>query len=116
MSVSMTSTSESALTQVPFFRYSHLFSQYRAETLAAMVDVMERGAFILQKDCADFERRIERFINIKHAVGVANGTDGLIIALRAAGVQQGDEVIVPSHTYVASAASIHFVGAMPVLV
>ena len=112
----MTSTSESVLTQIPFFRYSHLFNQYRDETLAAMIDVMERGAFILQKDCAEFERSIERFLGVKHAVGVANGTDGLIIALRAAGVKQGDEVIVPSHTYVASAASIHFVGAVPVLV
>lgn len=112
----MTSTSESVLTQIPFFRYSHLFDQYRDETLAAMIDVMERGAFILQKDCAEFERGIERFLSVKHAVGVANGTDGLIIALRAAGVQPGDEVIVPSHTYVASAAAIHFVGATPVLV
>ena len=112
----MTSTSETVLTQIPFFRYPHLFNQYREETLAAMIDVMERGAFILQKDCVEFERGIERFLGVKHAVGVANGTDGLIIALRAAGVKQGDEVIVPSHTYVASAASIHFVGAVPVLV
>ena len=81
-----------------------------------MIGVMERGAFILQKDCADFERGIEQFLNVEHAIGVANGTDGLIIALRASGVQPGDEVIVPSHTYVASAASIHFVGATPVLV
>src|SRR5207302_10153502 len=88
--IPMTSTSESVLTQIPFFRYSHLFNQYRNETVAAMIDVMERGAFILQKDCADFERSIERFLNVKHAVGVANGTDGLIIALRASGVQLGD--------------------------
>jgi dTDP-4-amino-4,6-dideoxygalactose transaminase len=114
--LAISSTSESVLTQIPFFRYSHLFDQYRDETLAAMIDVMERGAFILQKDCSDFERGIERFLNVQHAIGVANGTDGLIIALRASGVQPGDEVIVPSHTYVASAASIHFVGATPVLV
>jgi dTDP-4-amino-4,6-dideoxygalactose transaminase len=63
-----------------------------------------------------FEEGIEHFLGVKHAWGVANGTDGLIIALRATGVKPGDEVIVPSHTYVASAASIHFAGATPVLV
>jgi dTDP-4-amino-4,6-dideoxygalactose transaminase len=101
---------------IPFFRYPHLFSQYREETLSALIDVMERGAYILQKDLATFEEGIERFLGVKHAWGVANGTDGLVLALRAAGVEPGDEVIVPSHTYVASAAAIHFVGATPVLV
>jgi dTDP-4-amino-4,6-dideoxygalactose transaminase len=102
--------------QIPFFRYPHLFNQYRDETMAAMVDVMERGAFILQKEVSEFESSIQKMIRVPHAIAVANGTDGLIIALRAAGVKPGDEVIVPSHTYVASAASIHFVGATPVLV
>lgn len=102
--------------QIPFFRYPHLFGQYREETLKAVVDVMDRGAFILQQDLVEFERGIQDFMDVRHAIGVANGTDGLIIALRAAGIGPGDEVIVPSHTYVASAASIHFVGATPVLV
>jgi len=64
----------------------------------------------------EFETAIANFTGAKHALGVANGTDALIIALRAAGIGPGDEVIVPSHTYVASAASIHFAGAVPVLV
>jgi dTDP-4-amino-4,6-dideoxygalactose transaminase len=101
---------------IPFFRYPHLFNQYREETLAALIDVMERGAYILQKDLSTFEDGIERFLGVKHAWGVANGTDGLVLALRASGVEPGDEVIVPSHTYVASAAAIHFVGATPVFV
>ncbi len=112
----MPSISQSVATRIPFFRYSHLLNQYRDETLAAVMDVMERGAFILQGDLAEFELSIQTFLETRHAIGVANGTDGLIIALRAAGVLPGDEVIVPSHTYVASAASIHFVGATPVLV
>ena len=101
---------------IPFFRYPHLFQQQRDEILQAVVNVMERGAYILQSDLRDFEAALEQFLGVHHAVGVANGTDGLIIALRASGVRAGDEVIVPSHTYVASAASIHFVGATPVLV
>ncbi len=102
--------------QIPFFRYPHLFAPQRDEILAAVTDVMERGAYILQQDLRDFENRLARFIGARDAIGVANGTDGLIIALRAAGIRPGDEVIVPSHTYVASAASVHFVGATPVLV
>jgi dTDP-4-amino-4,6-dideoxygalactose transaminase len=102
--------------QIPFFRYPHLFRQQRAEILQAVTDVMERGAFILQSDLQELEAGLQRFLGVKHAWGVANGTDGLIIALRATGVGPGDEVIVPSHTYVASVASIHFAGATPVLV
>jgi len=81
-----------------------------------MIAVMERGAFILQTDLVEFETSLAGFLGSAHAVGVANGTDGLIIALRAVGIGPGDEVIVPSHTYVASVASIHFAGATPVLV
>src|SRR5437867_345546 len=77
---------------------------------------MERGAYILQSDLVAFEKTLARFVGATDAIGVANGTDGLIIALRAVGVGSGDEVILPSHTYVASAAAVHFVGATPVLV
>jgi len=102
--------------QIPFFRYPHLFQQQRDEILEAVTQVMERGAYILQSDLREFEAGLQRFLGVKFAYGVANGTDGLTIALRAVGVGGGDEVIVPSHTYVASAASIHFAGATPVLV
>lgn len=81
-----------------------------------MTAVMDRGAFILQSDLVEFETALAGFTGAKHALGVANGTDGLIIALRAAGIGPGDELIVPSHTYVASAAAIHFAGATPILV
>ncbi len=111
----MTSLASPTMT-IPFFRYPHVFEQQRDEILKAMIGVMERGAFILQSDLVEFETALAEFIGARHAIGVANGTDGLIIALRAAGIGAGDEVIVPSHTYVASAASIHFVGAAPVLV
>lgn len=102
--------------QVPFFNYRALFSAQEKDISAAVVDVMRRGAYILQQDLADFESALRTFLGVKYAFGVADGTNALIIALRAAGIGSGDEVIVPSHTYVASAASIHFVGATPVLV
>ena len=81
-----------------------------------LLDVMRRGAFILQKDLTEFEANLAKFVGAKYAFGVANGTDALIIALRAAGIKPGDEVILPSHTYIATAAAVHFVGATPVLV
>jgi dTDP-4-amino-4,6-dideoxygalactose transaminase len=111
----MTSFASTSMT-IPFFRYPHVFEQQREEILEAMTAVMERGAYILQSDLLEFETSLAGFIGSGHAVGVANGTDGLIIALRAVGIGPGDEVIVPSHTYVASVASIHFAGATPVLV
>jgi dTDP-4-amino-4,6-dideoxygalactose transaminase len=102
--------------QVPFFRYPHLFLQQRDEILATVMDVMERGAYIMQRDLEQLEEELAAFTGAQHAVGVANGTDGLMLALRSVGVGPGDEVIVPSHTYVASAAAIHYLGAEPVLV
>tara|TARA_B110000879_G_scaffold21332_1_gene27120 strand:- start:5754 stop:6776 length:1023 start_codon:yes stop_codon:yes gene_type:complete len=77
--------------------------------------VCSRGAYILQKDLEDFEEECKKFLNVKHVFGVANGTDALIIGLKAMGIGEGDEVIVPSHTYIASPASIHLVGAKIVL-
>lgn len=103
-------------TSVPFFRYPHVFAQQRDDVLAAMLRVLDRGAFILQEEVTEFEAEFTAYVGAHHAIGVANGTDALIIALRAVGVGAGDEVILPSHTYVASAASVHFAGAVPVLV
>jgi dTDP-4-amino-4,6-dideoxygalactose transaminase len=102
--------------RVPFFNYRALFAAQEREITDAVVDVMRRGAYILQQDLADFEAQLRKYLGITHAFGVADGTNALILALRAAGIRPGDEVIVPSHTYVASAASIHFVEAKPVLV
>ena len=55
--------------------------------------VGRRGAFILQKDLEEFELSLTQFVGVKYALGVANGTDGLMLALRAAEISGGDEVI-----------------------
>jgi dTDP-4-amino-4,6-dideoxygalactose transaminase len=102
--------------KIPFFNYPALFKRNENEIMALIRDVLSRGAFILQKDLEEFESNLQKFLNVKYAFGVADGTNALILALRAAGIGQGDEVIVSSHTYVATAASVHFVGAAPVLV
>jgi len=101
---------------VPFFNYQY-FHQVHGKALSEIIeDVVARGAFIMQKDLLDFEQHFADYLGVKYAVGVANCTDGLILALRAAGVRDGDEVILPAHTFVATASAVHFIGAKPVLV
>jgi len=109
-------TQAAPLTRIPFFRYPHIFAQERDELLAVVAGVLERGAYILQRDLEEFEHRLAALVSARHAVGVGNGTDSMLLGLRAMGVGPGDEVILPSHTYVATAAAVHFVGATPVLV
>ncbi|MFM7575348.1 MAG: aminotransferase class I/II-fold pyridoxal phosphate-dependent enzyme, partial [Microcystaceae cyanobacterium] len=103
-------------TSVPFFNYPALFSAQEAEITPILLDVLRRGAYIMQKDLRQFEENLANFLGAKYAIGVADGTIALVMALRGAGIQPGDEVIVPSHTFVASAAAIHHAGATPVLV
>ena len=99
---------------IPFFDYSHVFTSEEEELVAILRDVGRRGAFILQQDVSRFEENLAEFLGARHALGVANATDGLLMALRAAGIGAGDEVVFSSHTMVATAAAIHFAGAAPV--
>lgn len=100
---------------VPFFPYSDLFKRDEEALTKVMMEVCRRGAYIMQKECRDFDANLANFMGVKHAFGVANGTDAIIIGLKAVGIGPGDEVILPSHTYIATAASVHMVGATPVL-
>jgi dTDP-4-amino-4,6-dideoxygalactose transaminase len=99
---------------VPFFNYPYLFKSREADFIKIFTEVGSRGAYILQKDLTEFEENLAKFCGAKYAIGVANGTDAIWLALMAAGIGKGDEVIFASHTYIATAASIHFVGATPV--
>jgi len=101
---------------IPFFNYPALFKAQEKEIMDALHDVMSRGAYILRRDLEEFEENIQKLIGVKHVLGVADGTNALMLSLRAADVGHGDEVIMSSHTYIATAASAHFVGATPVLV
>jgi dTDP-4-amino-4,6-dideoxygalactose transaminase len=99
---------------IPFFNYPAMFQSSKQEYMTAIEEVLDRGAFILQRDIETFEHSLADYLGVKHAIGVANCTDGLTIAMRVAGIQPGDEVIFPSHTFVATAAAIHENGATPV--
>lgn len=100
---------------IPFFNYPKLFSQNKNEYENAFQSVVSRGAYILQRDLMEFEEKMKIFLDVKHAFGVADGTNALILGLQAIGIKENDEVIVPSHTFIASAASVSLVGATPIL-
>jgi len=75
--------------------------------------LFENTAFILSEEVASFERAFAQFSGVKHCVGVANGTDALEMILRAVGVANGDEVIVPANSFVATAFAVMRAGAVP---
>jgi dTDP-4-amino-4,6-dideoxygalactose transaminase len=77
-------------------------------------ELLECGAFIGGPAVAEFEREYAAFVGVDHVVGVGNGTDGLELALRATDVGPGDEVIIPTNTFIATAEAVSRIGAVPV--
>src|SRR3954449_2984818 len=99
---------------VPLFDTTTPVAPLRAEIDAAVARVLDAGAYILGPEVEAFEREFAEHLGARHAVGVANGTEALTVALRALGIGPGDEVIVPSFTFYASAEAIPPTGATPV--
>ena len=92
------------------------FASIREEVMAAVTGVMESQHFILGPEVAKFEDEIAAKLGAKFAIGCASGTDALILALMAAGIGEGDEVITTPFSFIATAGSIAYVGAKPVFV
>jgi dTDP-4-amino-4,6-dideoxygalactose transaminase len=99
---------------VPLFDTDTPTRFLRDEIRLAVEGVLDRATYVLGPEVAAFEAEFAAYIGAEHAVGVANGTDALTIALRAMGVGPGDEVVVPSFTFYASAEAIPPTGARPV--
>src|SRR3954447_657471 len=99
---------------VPLFDTTTPLAPLRARIDAAIAGVLDSGRFILGPEVTAFEAEFARYCGARHAVGVANGTEALTIALRALGVGPGDDVVVPSFTFYASAEAIPPTGARPV--
>ncbi len=88
----------------------------REELEAAFREVLDSNWFILGPQVEAFEQEYAAYTGTKYAVGVSNGLDALVLCLRALGVEAGDEVIVPSNTYIATVLAVTHVGATPVFV
>src|SRR5919106_2566555 len=99
---------------VPLFDPSTPLVPLREEIDAAVQRVLDAGHFILGPEVEAFEGELAAYVGARHAIGVANGTEALTIALRALGVGPGDDVVVPSFTFYASAEAIPPTGARPV--
>jgi dTDP-4-amino-4,6-dideoxygalactose transaminase len=96
-----------------------LVTQYKSiqpEIDAAVQRVLLSGHFILGEEVNTLETEVAAFLGVQHAIGVASGTDALLIALRACGIRPGDEVLLPAYTFFASASAIMLAGAKPVFV
>ncbi len=93
--------------------------QYHAikeEIDRGILEALEKTQFILGPNVSAFEEEAAAFLGVKHAIGVASGTDALHLALAAAGIKEGDEVITSPFTFIATAEAIRYVGATPVFV
>jgi dTDP-4-amino-4,6-dideoxygalactose transaminase len=99
---------------VPLFDTVSPVAPLRAELDAAIARVLDGGVYVLGPEVEAFEGELATYVGVKHVVGVANGTDAITLALQALGVGPGDEVVVPSFTFYASAEAIPPTGATPV--
>jgi dTDP-4-amino-4,6-dideoxygalactose transaminase len=99
---------------VPLFDTATPLAPLREQVIERVSAVIRGGHFILGPEVKAFEQELAAYVGVDHAIGVANGTDAISIAARALGVQPGDEVIVPSFTFYATAEAIAAIGATPV--
>ncbi len=100
--------------KIPFLDLGASYRELKPEIDAAVARVLDSGWYILGAEVEAFEAEWAAYCEADHAVGLANGLDALILALRVLDVGQGDEVIVPSNTYIATWLAVSAVGAIPV--
>lgn len=101
---------------IPFMRLDRQFAEHRDAFMAAIMPVLEGGAVLQGPPVAAFEAQLARFMSAKHAIAVGSGTDAMIIALKALGLEPGARVAVPALTFIASAACILHAGCRPVFI
>lgn len=99
---------------IKFLDLQQINMRFDADIRAAVERVVDSGWYILADECSGFEREFAEFCNAEQCVSVANGLDALILSLRALNVGPGDEVIVPSNTFIATWIAVSQVGAVPV--
>src|SRR5437016_449781 len=104
----------SPLEPVPQLDLAAQYAAIGAEIRTAIERVLASQQFVLGRECTALEEEIAKLCSVAHGVGVASGTDALILALRACGVRPGDEVLLPPFTFVATGGAITALGAKPV--
>jgi dTDP-4-amino-4,6-dideoxygalactose transaminase len=99
---------------VPLFDTATPLAPLQPAVLARLAEVVATGRYVLGPEVGAFERELAAYLGVDHVIGVGNGTDAITIALRALGVAPGDEVVVPSFTFYATAEAVVSAGARPV--
>jgi dTDP-4-amino-4,6-dideoxygalactose transaminase len=99
---------------VPFLDIRSSYLEFKAEFDAAVARVLDSGWYILGEEVEAFEREFAATLGVKHCVGVGNGLEALHLILRACDIGEGDEVIVPANTYIATWLAVTYAGAKPV--
>jgi len=102
--------------KVDFAKFNVMHDELKPQLLEAVERVTLSNNYILGPEQKKFEQNFATYCGAKHCVGTGNGLDALSLALRAMGVQSGDEVIIPSHTFIATALAVSNIGAHPVFV
>ena len=100
--------------QVPFVDFKRRYALLKAEIDPAVLEVLASGSYILGEYVETFERQLAEYLGCPYVLTVANGTDALIMALKALKISAGDEVIVPANSFIASVGAVVAVGATPV--
>ncbi|MGH9032182.1 MAG: DegT/DnrJ/EryC1/StrS family aminotransferase [Acidimicrobiia bacterium] len=100
--------------RVPFFDLAAAHSELDPEIQSAIADVHRSNRFVLGEQLSEFEVEFARYVGARHCVGVGNGLDALTLALRASELQPGDEVLVPTNTFIATWLAVVHAGGVPV--
>lgn len=102
--------------EIPYLRLSGVHDEIREQLDDAYKNVMDHEWFIQGSECTQFEKEFAEYCGTKECIGVGNGLDALFLTLKAYGIGTGDEVIVPSNTFIATALAVSYTGAKPVFV
>ncbi len=102
--------------EIPFVSFEVMHGEIKRELEDKFRAVLEKNWFIQGDECENFEREFANYCGAKYCVGCGNGLDALMLILKAYGIGEGDEVIIPSNTFIATALAATYVGATPVFV
>lgn len=100
--------------KVPLLDLKAQYATLRTELEPVVLNAMAESHYIMGPDVGEFEKDVQKYTTARHAIGCANGSDALRLALMAAGIGPGDEVLVPTYTFFATAGAVSLVGATPV--
>lgn len=99
---------------IPFVDFKRRYAMFEKEIITAVNQVFSSGTYILGECVEEFEQRIAEYLNCRYVLGVANGTDAIILALKALDIGASDEVIVPVNSFIATAGAVNAVNAKPI--